>query len=74
MVDHFLPLGPAPPGVPGPAIPEVDLGGVGAGFEEDGDDTAKGTSQKAESSPTGKKTRIRTEFPETWLWIDSLTE
>ncbi len=49
----------------GGAIPEE--------FGQDGDEDAE-DNQNDGASTEGKKTRIRTEFPETWLWIDKHTE
>ncbi len=52
----------------GGRIPEAE-----DGKDDEGEDVDK-ESQKAGTSTGGKKSRIRTEFPETWLWIDKHTE
>ena len=55
-------------------VPAPDLGlaaGANFGGEEEYDDTAV---TKSDANQKSSPSRIRTEFPETWLWMDYAAE
>ena len=46
----------------------------GGGVAEDEDTRESTGGNDAAGSSSAEKTRVRTEFPETWLWSDYVTE
>ena len=53
--------------------PGAEEGAAAGGQNREFDNTADSSDATVESS-SAKKTRVRSEFPETWLWSDYVTE
>ena len=60
-------------GGPAPAVPDFGLAG-GANFRGDEDDSDNSAAESSDTNQNSPPTRIRTEFPETWLWMDYVAE